>query len=117
MTRSSAKRRNRNARMIVAALTGRDILRTFVTDGPFHADSARRFVMSADEVNFQLCAELLNRKARWGLEREVRLVNEIVWPTFDLTNLPQKKEGTIRSLYARSTVTLKHHGVIRSDTA
>lgn len=78
MTRSAAKRRNRNALMIVAAakLTGVSLL--FGRDGVFTADSARRmanvwsFSLFCDmpiEVNWPLCADLLNRKAQEGSYR------------------------------------------------
>ena len=77
MTRSSAMRRNRNARRIAA-----EVLPGNVPDAPraFDADSARRFVTtfrryvyegawSPDEVNWPYCADLLNRKAKAPLRR------------------------------------------------
>ena len=73
MTRSAAKRQNRNARMIVALAKVADVALLYGRDGAFTADTARRlvgvwnFYLFCDvplEVNWPLCAELLNRKAQ-----------------------------------------------------
>jgi hypothetical protein len=84
MTRSSARRQNGNARMIVAMVAVYDAYWWTTTQGAFDADSARRFMPNASfrlfmdqpvEVNWPLAAELLNRKARTWLSGILLLHN------------------------------------------
>lgn len=72
MTRSSAKRQNRNARLIVAAAKSPDLSKWIRMHGAFDAEGARRFVPHSDvylftdmpsEINWSYCASLMNRKA------------------------------------------------------
>ena len=68
MTRSAARRQNRNARMIVADVSIGDASDRYASEGAFTADDARRSRLWPDppaETNWPLCAELLNRKARY----------------------------------------------------
>ena len=70
MTRSSARRHNRHARLIATSIPKARLVRSYDKEGAFVAHGAQRFTESlvnpeiSDEVNWPLCAELLNQRAR-----------------------------------------------------
>lgn len=87
MTRSSAHRRNRNARSIAVLVPARDAMHHRNSEGAFTPAAAQQWVRNASpylwpeppqETNWELCAELLNSKVRRVVERELRVVAEII---------------------------------------